>query len=107
MLIGDQLTFDIDGCVISVLRCGVGGGVRGDQADLPGRHQWQHCLYRADSYTQGNKAIVKPVKYLTLINKETFIVAQLYTVTGRKVKAESCRITQNTCILGFKTGSLL
>ena len=29
------------------------------------------------------------------------------TVTGRKVKAESCRITQNKCILGFRTGSLL
>ena len=28
-------------------------------------------------------------------------------VVGRKVNAESCRITQNTCILGFKTGSLL
>ena len=30
----------------------------------------------------------------------------VYTVIGKKVCAESCRITQNTCIFGFRTGSL-
>ena len=30
-----------------------------------------------------------------------------FTVIDRKVKAESCQITQSTCIFGFRTGSLL
>ena len=29
------------------------------------------------------------------------------TVLGRKFKAELCRMTQNTCIFGFRTSSLL